>query len=192
MSQNLEFLRKVLVENLSPIERIAVLQDMGIINGVLEIHPGELKDAYQILQSNIAIDENSGDFECQFFDSLSDSIKYINATYGPQLINEKLIKREGESEAEFEKRKKESEQKQAGKEKEFVKQHAGVKKAEQAPLAKSLRSKGISQQDLADRLGVSKTTVSRWKTGIRNPNFENLEDLATMFGSVDSIFPELG
>jgi DNA-binding transcriptional regulator YiaG len=197
MQPDFDFLKKILVENLTPIGRLAVLQDLGFVD-VADIHPKVLKESYQILQDAITITENSSEFECEFFDSIPESIRQINATYGPILI-EKMVKKEGESEEEFKKRKKESDEEQKGKKENFGSKFAGNKKSEQAPLAKALRSKGMSQQDLADRLNVSKTTVSRWKQGGdapnergRNPSYKNLEDLAAMFGSVDSIFPALG
>jgi transcriptional regulator with XRE-family HTH domain len=40
---------------------------------------------------------------------------------------------------------------------------------------------GILQQDLADRLGVSKQTVSHWETGQRNPEADTIKKLADIF-----------
>lgn len=55
---------------------------------------------------------------------------------------------------------------------------------------KELRvSKGISQQDLADHLGVHKMTISGYERGVRRPNFEILDRLAAYLNtSFDYLF----
>ena len=45
-------------------------------------------------------------------------------------------------------------------------------------LAEKLKSKGMKQKDLADALGVSEVTVSRWLSGERNPSMETVEKIA--------------
>lgn len=52
---------------------------------------------------------------------------------------------------------------------------------------KSLRQeKDILQQDLADHLKVSKSTVSGWEVGRNQPNYDILIELSIYFGvSVD-------
>ena len=52
---------------------------------------------------------------------------------------------------------------------------------------KELRDrKGISQQTLATALNVAQSTVGNWESGIREPNFETLQKLASFFGvSID-------
>ena len=52
---------------------------------------------------------------------------------------------------------------------------------------KQLRhQKGLTQQQLADYLHVSKGTVGMWETGRREPNTEILSELADFYGvSVD-------
>ena len=48
---------------------------------------------------------------------------------------------------------------------------------------KKLRNqKGLTQQELADFLHVSKGTVGMWETGRREPNTEILSDLADFYG----------
>ncbi|MBE6877259.1 MAG: helix-turn-helix transcriptional regulator [Ruminococcus sp.] len=48
------------------------------------------------------------------------------------------------------------------------------------------RQKGLTQQQLADYLHVSKGTVGMWETGRREPNTEILSELADFYGvSVD-------
>jgi len=47
---------------------------------------------------------------------------------------------------------------------------------------KELRTKkGILQQDLADALNVSKSTVAMWETNKREPNADTLAAIATFF-----------
>ena len=49
-------------------------------------------------------------------------------------------------------------------------------------VVRSLRNeKGWSQQDVADRLGVHKMTVSGYETGKRKPSFEMLDALSDVF-----------
>ena len=59
---------------------------------------------------------------------------------------------------------------------------------------KSLRVRfGLTQQDLANKLGVSKSTVSMYETGNRAPDFEMLEAIADLFNvSLDSLIGAQG
>lgn len=52
---------------------------------------------------------------------------------------------------------------------------------------KELRSKmKISQKELADRLNVSRSTISMWETGASQPDFDNVLKIAEIFDvSVD-------
>lgn len=43
------------------------------------------------------------------------------------------------------------------------------------------RSRGMSQQALADALGVSRSAVSMWELGSREPDYETLEAIADIF-----------
>lgn len=48
---------------------------------------------------------------------------------------------------------------------------------------KELRfAKGLSQQELADRLNVSKSAVSLWELGTRTPTVEGMQSIARYFG----------
>ncbi|MFZ2513339.1 MAG: helix-turn-helix transcriptional regulator [Candidatus Saccharimonadales bacterium] len=48
---------------------------------------------------------------------------------------------------------------------------------------KQLRTKsGMSQEQLADRLGVTRQAVVKWETGIGMPDIDNLQQLANVFG----------
>ena len=54
---------------------------------------------------------------------------------------------------------------------------------------KELRKKnGMTQTDLAKKLGVTKGTISTWETGSRSPSFEVIDELCDMFrASMDYI-----
>lgn len=43
------------------------------------------------------------------------------------------------------------------------------------------RQQGLSQQDLADRLGVSRQAISRWETGAVQPLADSVKSLAQVF-----------
>ena len=49
-------------------------------------------------------------------------------------------------------------------------------------ILKLLRTeKAMSQQDLADALGISKSAINMYERGQRQPNFETLESIADYF-----------
>ncbi len=51
---------------------------------------------------------------------------------------------------------------------------------------KNLRTdKGLTQDELAERLNVSRALVSKWETGSRLHAYSNVEELSTIF-DVDS------
>jgi transcriptional regulator with XRE-family HTH domain len=41
---------------------------------------------------------------------------------------------------------------------------------------------GMSQEALADKIGVASNTISRWETAVYNPTLADLEKLARFFG----------
>ena len=52
---------------------------------------------------------------------------------------------------------------------------------------------GISQEALAEKLGVATNTISRWETGAYRPSLEDLEKLSRFFGkSILEFFPKEG
>lgn len=54
--------------------------------------------------------------------------------------------------------------------------------ADFSTIFKLLRTKsGLSQQELADKLGISKSSVNMYERGERQPNFETLELIADYF-----------
>ena len=54
---------------------------------------------------------------------------------------------------------------------------------------KELReSKGLSQKALANKLGVSQSTVGMWESQKREPNFSTTEEIANFFGvTIDNL-----
>ena len=54
---------------------------------------------------------------------------------------------------------------------------------------KQLRKENrLTQVELAEKLGVSVSTVAMWETGKRTPNFKTLNDMSDMFDrSIDYI-----
>lgn len=51
-----------------------------------------------------------------------------------------------------------------------------------------LRLKKMSQKDLAEKLGVTEVTVSRWLNGERDPSIETLNRIAETLGTTTSYF----
>jgi transcriptional regulator with XRE-family HTH domain len=50
---------------------------------------------------------------------------------------------------------------------------------------------GLSQESLAQELGIATNTISRWETGTYKPSIQDLEDLARFFGvSILEFFPK--
>jgi len=50
---------------------------------------------------------------------------------------------------------------------------------------------GLSQQEFADRIGVTKQSVSSWETGTSEPSIENLLKIVNVTGAkLDSFFVE--
>ncbi len=50
------------------------------------------------------------------------------------------------------------------------------------------RQKGFSQEELANRLNVSRQTVSKWEVGESSPDMENLVAIGELFGvSLDEL-----
>ena len=51
-----------------------------------------------------------------------------------------------------------------------------------ARIIKSLRTKeGMTQDELANKIGVVRSTVGNWEQGKRNPDLEQLEEIADLF-----------
>lgn len=53
------------------------------------------------------------------------------------------------------------------------------------------RARGLSQEQLAERVGVSRQTVSKWETGLSTPELEKLRALCDCFGvALDALVAE--
>ena len=54
------------------------------------------------------------------------------------------------------------------------------------------KNKGLSQEELADKVGVSRQAVSKWESGASDPSTSNLSALAKLFGTTaEEILREL-
>ncbi len=49
-------------------------------------------------------------------------------------------------------------------------------------IVKLRKSKGLSQEELAEKLGVSRQAVSRWELGSTTPDLSNLKQLSEVLG----------
>ena len=66
-------------------------------------------------------------------------------------------------------------------------------------IASLRKNAGLSQDELADKLFVSRELVSKWETDKRNPDYEMIEKIANVFevsvvelsGGKENIFDEL-
>lgn len=55
-------------------------------------------------------------------------------------------------------------------------------------LFKARRKKGLSQEDMAEKLGISRQTVSKWETGETLPDIRQAKRLAMLYGlSLDEL-----
>jgi len=55
-------------------------------------------------------------------------------------------------------------------------------------IVKMRREKGLTQEDIANYIGVSKASVSKWETGQSYPDITFLPQLATLFNiSIDEL-----
>lgn len=52
------------------------------------------------------------------------------------------------------------------------------------------KSKKISQEDLAEKVGVSRTTIYKWESGTAKPNFANMQALARALETTVSFFTD--
>lgn len=72
---------------------------------------------------------------------------------------------------------------------------AGAKKHEDSPAAKAYRASGMSQQEIADKAGLSKAEVSKYKSSDpdvhRDPSVKSLERLAQAGVNVRQMLPRV-
>lgn len=52
------------------------------------------------------------------------------------------------------------------------------------------KSKKISQEDLAEKVGVSRTTIYKWESGTAKPNYANMQALARALETTVSFFTD--
>lgn len=52
----------------------------------------------------------------------------------------------------------------------------------QSKIIKLRKQSGLSQEDMAEKLNVSRQTISRWEVGSAQPDAENLRQLSQLFG----------
>jgi DNA-binding Xre family transcriptional regulator len=183
-------------------ERLGVVQDLGIIDKNEKIDPVDTLNGYKKIHEFLEAKKTPDIIEVDFNNIVHDLFVEFNTRHGYKNIKpiveftekEKgatVERGEGESDPEFLLRKHKAEKDQQGKEDDFAKMNDGKKKGESKPLARALRSKGLSQNELADKLDMNKSTVSRLKTGKRKPSFDTLKQLSNVLGNVDNLFPEL-
>lgn len=73
----------------------------------------------------------------------------------------------------------------------------GNRKNEGTPIAKAYKSSNLPQQQIAKKVGVHPSTISRYKSKkegtMRRPSFNTLKKLASVVGArATAMFPELG
>jgi DNA-binding XRE family transcriptional regulator len=185
--------------NLTLEERLAVVQDVKIIKQYYKYDKMDLLNGLNKINETISKEK---DCNVKFVSYVKESIKNLREELAEKLMKPifeaegadkegNLQKGEGESDLDFKKRQEKQEKVQTKNVDEFEKAQEKMKKGETKPLAKALRAKGMSQQELADKLDVHKSTISRLKTGKRNPSFEMMAELGETLGSVENLFPEL-
>ena len=52
----------------------------------------------------------------------------------------------------------------------------------QSKIIKLRKQSGLSQEDIAEKINVSRQTISRWEVGSAQPDAENLRQLSRLFG----------
>lgn len=188
-------------------ERLAVIQDINIIKKYYVSDKMDLFTGLSKIEETISHADYKEAHVVKFETYVRESIKSIREDIAERLMKPvfeademgavgadqsgNLQKSEGESDLDFKKRGEEQSKVQDKNMGEFEKAQQKMKKGETKPMAKALRAKGMSQQELADELGVHKSTISRLKTGKRMPSFEMMADLGNTLGSVENLFPEL-
>lgn len=163
---------KVLSE-LSKNDRLIILSELADIK--TNFKKIDVLNAFRNLRS--VFNENMDDNQKKLFSFCEEKILNLRNVLGIEAmrtVSEADDKKEQD---------KDQEKIQAKNAEEFRKESEKRKKAEQEPLAKAIRSKGENQNDAAEKLDVDKSTISRIKTGERNPSFELLQKLKKAYGS---------
>ena len=59
-------------------------------------------------------------------------------------------------------------------------------------LRRGFGGKGLTQEELAPKMGTTANTISRWESGVYRPSVEDLHKLAKVFGvSISVFFPDM-
>lgn len=68
----------------------------------------------------------------------------------------------------------------------------GVEKYLTSPISKAVKSKGTSQEVVADKADVDPSTISRYKSKVRQPSFDSLKKVSKALGTqASTLWPEL-
>lgn len=56
-------------------------------------------------------------------------------------------------------------------------------------IKKLREQKGMKQKELAEEMGIERSTIAKWETGVTNPATEKLPKLASILGcTIDALF----
>ena len=158
---------------------ISILADLANINDKNIISKEEKYFAYKKLYESIMNEEDV--FKQMLSNYFYNEYRKLRNDLGCKVMNS--IFEEDEKEKTREELEKDIKKKKENAEEEARKKMEKSKKSEQEPLAKAIRSKGDDQNDAADKLGVHKSTISRIKSGVRDPSFDLLQDISKTYGS---------
>lgn len=166
-----------LMEFLSHIDadgRVIVLSDLAELGH--DYKAGDMLKAYSKLKDICeSWDlELFDEFKSDLYEFVDDRLKHVSESLGHNAIMLVKAITEEDDEEESEKSKKNKEK--------FEKEAEKRKKGEQSPIAKAARSKGETQDEMADEIDVHKSTISRYKTGTRKPSFDTMKKLSKHYG----------
>ena len=58
----------------------------------------------------------------------------------------------------------------------------GIMRTQGERIKKLRKSKGVTQRELANRLGISEQAISKWEKNLSNPSTKNLLQISKIFG----------
>lgn len=166
-----------LVEFLSHIDadgRVIVLADLAELGH--DYKAGDILKTYRALKDICESwdIEDFDDFATSIYEFVDNKYKTVRSKLGSNAMQ--MVRAIAEAEDDDD-----SDQSKKNKEK-FDKEAEKRKKGENSPIAKAARSKGDNQNDMADEVGVHKSTISRIKTGKRDPSFGLLKKIKATYG----------
>lgn len=72
------------------------------------------------------------------------------------------------------------------------KDQIGNLKQANTDFEKAITASGLTQSELADKIDVDKSTISRYKHDVRKPSYDSLAELIDTLGyQAEDLFPEL-